>query len=77
MEQTAPHASYIRAKTYKVDSGREEWLDYERIIKILTNVNFNGVMSVVHEGGVVNDCDDKTSIRLAAEHLRELLRNVD
>ena len=32
MEQTAPYASYVRAKIYKVDSGKEELLDYRRII---------------------------------------------
>jgi sugar phosphate isomerase/epimerase len=73
MEQTAPYASHVRAKFYKIDSGREEWLDYERIIEIIKGVNFNGAVSVVFEGQDINDCDDKTVIRLAANQLRELL----
>jgi len=73
MEQTVPHTSYVRAKVYKVDSGREEWLDYKRIVQILKSANFNGCMSITFEGGDVNQCDDKTAFKLAAQHLRELL----
>lgn len=73
MEQTAPYASYVRAKIYKIDSGREEWLDYSRIVQILKSVDFNGVMSITFEGKDVNRCDDKETFRLAARHLRELI----
>ena len=73
MEQTAPYASYVRAKIYKIDSGREEWLDYSRIVQILKSVDFNGVMSITFEGQDVNQCDDRETFRLAARHLRELI----
>lgn len=73
MEQTAAHASYVRAKIYKVDSGREEWLDYERIVEILKSANFNGCMSITFEGKDVNECDDKETFRRAAKYLRGLL----
>ena len=73
MEQTAAHASYVRAKFYKIDSGREEWLDYGRIVDILNGVNFNGTMGIVFEGKDINDCDDQEVMRRAAAHLRELL----
>ncbi len=73
MEQTAPYASYVRAKVYKVDTGREEWLDYERIVEILKSVNFNGCMSITFEGKDANECDDKETFRRAAKYLRELL----
>ena len=73
MEQTASHATHVRAKFYKIDSGREEWLDYARIVQILKAVDFNGIMGVVFEGKDINACDDKEVIRLAAVHLRELL----
>lgn len=73
MEQTAPHAAHVRAKFYKIDSGREEWLDYERIIGILRRVDFNGAVSVVFEGKDYNDCDDKEVVRRSVQHLRELL----
>ena len=35
MEQTLPYAGYVRCKFYKIASGREEVLDYERIAGIL------------------------------------------
>lgn len=73
MAQTAGHASHVRAKFYKIDSGREEWLDYGRIIQILRDVDFNGAVSVVFEGKGINDCDDKEVIRLSVQHLRDLL----
>ena len=73
MEQTAPYATYVRAKIYKIDSGREEWIDYERVIGILRRANFNGNMSIVYEGRD-NCCDDLEGIAMAASHLRGLLR---
>ncbi len=73
IEQTASYASYVRAKIYKIESGREEWIDYDRVMEILKSVNYNGTMSIVFEGAWHNDCDDKTSLRLAAEYLRGLL----
>ena len=54
LEPTAPYATYVRAKIYKIDSGREEWLDYGRILKILKAVGFNGNMSIVFEGGAID-----------------------
>ncbi|NKB66832.1 MAG: TIM barrel protein [Candidatus Latescibacteria bacterium] len=73
MEQTAKYAAHVRAKFYKIDSGQEEWLDYPRIIDILRNAGFNGTLGIVFEGQGVNDCDDKTVIKLAAEQLRGLV----
>ena len=70
MEQTAPHALYIRTKFYKIESGREEWLDYERIAAIIEQVNFNGCISIVYEG---QREDRLEQVRLAAVYLRELL----
>jgi hypothetical protein len=72
MEQTAPYASYVRAKIYKIDSGQEEWLDYKRIVAILKAVNFNGNMSIVFEDRE-NQCGYDEAIGLAVKHLRELL----
>ncbi len=73
MEQVAPHASYVRAKIYKIDTGREEYIDYERVIRILQAVDFNGAISVVYEGRRYSRCDDCEAIRLGVNHLRELL----
>ena len=72
MEQTAAHASHVRAKFYKIDSGSEEWLDYPRIFQILRAVGYNGTMSVVFEGKDINSCDDRGVLRLAAAQLRSL-----
>ena len=72
MEQTASHASHVRAKFYKIDSGQEEWIDYPRIISILRDANFNGVVSVVFEGKDINSCDDTEVMRLAVAQLRSL-----
>ena len=73
MEQVAPLTSHVHAKFYKIDSGREEWLDYERIVGILKDVGFNGTVGVVYEGRDINSCDDKEVIRLAVQHLRDLI----
>ena len=72
MEQTAPYATHVRAKFYKIDSGREEWLDYGRIVPILRDAGFNGALGVVFEGKDANSCGDKEVIRLAVEELRGL-----
>lgn len=72
MEQTAEHAVHVRAKFYKIDSGSEEWLDYDRIHAILEAAGFNGTLSVVFEGKDVNNCDDHAVLRLAAAQLRRL-----
>ena len=72
MEQTAEHAVHVRAKFYKIDSGSEEWLDYERIYAILEGAGFNGTLSVVFEGKDINNCDDHQVLRLAAAQLRRL-----
>ena len=72
MEQTAPHAACVRAKIYKIDSGREEWLDYERIMSILKAVNYNGNVSIIFEDRN-NRCGYAEAIGLAARYLRGLL----
>ena len=40
----------VRAKLYRMKSGKEEWLDYDRIFKILRDVRYNGFVSLVYEG---------------------------
>jgi len=70
MEQTAPYAMYVRTKFYKIESGREEWLDYERIVSLLKDVSYNGCISIVYEG---QEEDRVEQVRLAANYLRQLL----
>ena len=76
MEQTSPFATCVRAKIYTIDTGRELWLDYPRILKILHGVGFNGNMSIVFEGEDRNKCDTKECLRLAVRHLREVIAEV-
>ena len=73
LEPTAPYATYVRAKIYKIDNGREEWLDYERILQVLHAVHFNGTIGLVFELGDRNRCNRDECIRLAAHHLREVI----
>ena len=72
MEQTAPYASYVRAKIYKIDSGREEWIDYGRVMDVLRGVDFNGTMSIVYEDQG-NACGPREAIALAVSHLRDMI----
>ncbi len=51
LEMIAPKAVYVQAKTYY---GGGEWytldLDYDRIVKILRDVNYGGYMLLEYEG---------------------------
>ena len=72
MEQTIPHATYIRCKFYRIESGTEEWLDYGRIVPIINNANYNGCISIVYEG----EHDDRVEqVGLAAAYLRQHLQS--
>jgi sugar phosphate isomerase/epimerase len=50
IERTAPLACFVRAKLYRLRSGKEAWLDYDRIFQILRKVKFNGWVCLVYEG---------------------------
>ncbi len=69
IEQTAPHAVYVRTKFYEIDSGVEEWLDYPRVLDILRGVGYNGCLSVVYEG----QSDPIESMRKARSYLESIL----
>ena len=71
-QQTAPMASYVRAKLYRIDSGKEQVLDYRPIMPIIRDVGFNGNMSVVFEDRG-NSCRDEECLRLGSKYLRGLL----
>ena len=70
MEGTIGHAEYVRAKIYRIESGREELLDYERITGILDRAGYNGCLSIVYEGA---EEERVGAVRKAAAHLREML----
>ena len=47
---TAPLATAVRTKLYRIASGREEWLDYDQIFETIRGVRYNGWISLVYEG---------------------------
>ena len=71
IEASAPRAVHVRAKIYRIASSSEAWLDYDRIMKIIKSVGFNGWMSVVFEGQ--DELDEPTAVPLAAAFLRRKL----
>ncbi len=73
MEQAIPYASYVRAKFYKIDSGREEYIDYERVADILKRNGYDGTVSVVFEGQRYSNCSDREAIAMAVAQLRDTL----
>ena len=73
MEEVAPYASCVRAKIYKIDNGYEEWIDYDRIIRILKDVGYNGTISMVFELQSDRKISTPEAVRLATDHLRNLL----
>jgi hypothetical protein len=48
--RTALLAVLVRAKLYRLRTGKEEWLDYGRIFKVLRVARYNGFVSLVYEG---------------------------
>ncbi|MDA1189998.1 MAG: TIM barrel protein, partial [Chloroflexi bacterium] len=75
MTLTAPYASSVRAKIYKIDTGRELWLDHERIVGILKNVGYNGALCICFEGQG-NKLSNDECMKLAVAHLRDILARV-
>ncbi len=72
MEQTAPHAVSVRAKIYKIDTGREEWLDHARVLKILRAADYNGSICICFEGQG-NECSLEDCMKMAVAHLRDVI----
>jgi len=73
LEPTAPHTTYVRAKIYNIDSGREEWIDYNRVLEILQAVNFNGTIGLVFELGDRNTSSHEECVTMAVKHLRQVI----
>jgi sugar phosphate isomerase/epimerase len=61
----------VRAKIYRIATGEEKWLDYDRIMPIIRDVGFNGWMSVVVEGR--DEVDEPTAVPLAVTYIRSML----
>ena len=70
LAQVAPYASFVQAKTYY---GGGEWytldLDYERIIQLLRDANYQGYISIEFEGKEAAE----TGVRKSVEMLRKAL----
>ena len=70
LKMIAPRANFVQAKTYY---GGGEWysleLDYDRIVKILKDVNYHGYISIEFEGKE----DAKSGVRKSVELLRKAL----
>lgn len=71
IEKTAPLAMFVRAKLYRMRSGKEEWLDYERIFKMLRGVKFKGFVCLVYEGW--SDMDAMHAVPRGVKFLRSFL----
>ena len=71
IEQTAPLACLVRAKLYRLRSGQEAWLNYDRIFKILRGRQYNGFVSLVYEGWT--DMDAMHAVPLGVKFLRRYL----
>ena len=67
--KSAPYAIHVRSKIYRIASGKEAWLDYDRILPIIKSVGFNGWMSVVFEGQ--DELNEVDAVPLAAKFLRD------
>jgi len=71
IEQAAPLAVFVRAKLYRLRSGKEDWLDYPRIFQILHRVKYNGPISLVFEGQ--QDIDAMHAVPVGVKFLRRYL----
>jgi sugar phosphate isomerase/epimerase len=68
---SAPRAVHVRAKIYRIATGEEKWLDYDRIMPIIRDVGFNGWMSIVFEGQ--DEVDEPTAVPMAVTYIRSML----
>jgi len=71
IERTAALAVFVRAKLYRLRNGKEEWLDYSRIFRILRRVHYNGFISLVYEGS--KDMDAMHAVPVGVKFLRPYL----
>jgi len=64
-------AVHVRGKIYRIKSGEEAWLDYDRILPIIKNAGFNGWLSVVFEGQ--DEMPEPDAVPLAVDFFRRKL----
>ena len=68
-------AVLVRVKIYAMGSGREEWIDYPRVMSILKKSEFKGWLSVVLEGR--DGTPPLEAMKLARRYLPGLLREYE
>lgn len=68
---SAPRATHVRTKIYRIASGEEAWLKYDRIMPILKDVGYDGWMSIVFEGQ--DELDEPAAVPLAYTFMRNML----
>ena len=73
IEETAPLAVHVRAKVYRIASGKEAWLNYPRIFDILNGVDYNGWVSIVFEGQ--DEEAEETAVPKAVNYLRRFVQS--
>lgn len=70
IERTLPRTVHVHAKLYDVDEeGRDRRLDWERIMRILTDGGYRGFLSIEYEGAE----DPRTALPRAVGYLRKLM----
>ena len=72
LEQVAPLTQFVRVKFYEPDArGRERYIDYDRVLKILRAVQYNGFLGIVYEGKE----DETQAIPRCVRFMREVMRS--
>ena len=76
MEEVLPHTASVAAKIYNIEGGTEDWVDYERVFRMLEAARFNGGVSIFYKNGQYTDIDYREGIAASADHLRGLADKV-
>jgi L-ribulose-5-phosphate 3-epimerase len=66
-----PHAKGVSAKCYDFDdAGNEKYLDYPRILKIVSDAGYNGWVGIEYEGSRLSEHDGIVAAKKLLERLR-------
>jgi len=68
--KTVKEAAVVHAKTFKVKSGTEKQLDYEKIFSLLKKDKYNGFLSIEYEGEENEFAAAKNSVK----YLRRMIQ---
>lgn len=72
IEQVAPLTQFVRVKFYDPDpqTGKERYIDYNRVLNILRGVHYNGFLGIVYEG----TRDEMEDVPRCVRHMRAVMR---